>query len=592
MKQCNFLGRVKKLFTHITRNPVDMPMGIVISVFVFSFLLELAHFFPNLTQINVWDEASYIYYGYRLLVHGRWLKLADSPLSSILYAITIIPVINSPDFFVIANAIARILYFVLIFISVSLIARELKPYANPWVMIALLTIVPVATTMFLFPSDVLFASISGLAFWQMLAFYNHRSKKHLWWASGLMGVASLARVEGLILIGVMLIVTLIIILPTPKWYRFVGAILLPFVILVGGYVLFFGLVMGEFDTGMAGRSFYNFESGHDVIYSYTGIFSPTVSARLEAREVFGTPEENNNSVFRAISRNPQVYAQRLQNFVPRFNRYAIKAYGNKFTLIFIWLSIRGMVQLVKEKHYPLLLMGVLWFAPLSVAIRNTFIREGYFMMPFFILFSFTSVGLTAMIQNFDDHREKIGMVIGSLFVIVISLLANNTSMLYRGILFILGLVILFLMRFSIDDVKKWQTHAFFLLLAVVLIMRGGYRSPELPRYGRTEMEASVYFLQDNFQVGTNVLSGAPANIWAARMTYFGINSYNIPNFRDQDHFLVWVQSQNIEALYIDRHFPHFHQQFVASLVNDGFVEVFSTSNRDIVIYTVLNNEQD
>ncbi|NLN69309.1 MAG: hypothetical protein GX142_00770 [Chloroflexi bacterium] len=575
-------GRIAKLHKKLANYSLD----IAIPVYFFSLLLELAHFFPTLGSINVWDEASYVRAGWQLLTEGIWPALVASPLMSLLYALTALPVKNSPDYFVQSIAIGRIFLFTLIYFCVYFLARELKPYANPWVMLAMVVIIPVATTMFLFPSDILFAGLSGLAFWQMLAYYNHRKRNHLWWASGLMGLGMLARAEGLLLIGVMLIVVLLINLRNKDWYKHIISVLVPFTVLVGGYILVFGLVTGNFETGLSGRTFNNFESGHEVIYSKSTPFIPTISARLESRKYFGTPEENNNSVFRAILRNPNMYLKRLKAAGPSFFRNSIKAYGNKFLLIFIWLSLRGLIKLIHDKHYPLALMGILWFVPLGVGWLNTFFREGYFLMPFFVLFALMSIGLQAILENFDSKDERIGLVAGSIFLIIVSLAVRNTSMLYRGILFIFGLVLIYKLRLRIPQKDQWRGVALWFLLAIILIIRGGYQPPALPRYGETDLEQSVYFLQEHLPLNSKVLAGAPANIWAARMSYSGINSYDIPEFIDSEHFLDWVQVQHIKAIYVDEQFPSAFFPLVKDLDSSGLSPVFSSSDGEIQVYFV------
>lgn len=564
-------------------------LDIVIPVFLLNLILEMNHFFPTLGQINVWDEATYIQVGYGLLTQGAWPRLASSPLSSVMYALSLWPVAGSRNFFVLGDAIARIFLFTLIFFSTYLIARALRPYANPWVMLGILFIVPVASTMYLFPSDALFASFSALAFWQMLAFYTHQKRRHLWWASGFMGLGMLARAEGLILIGVMLIVTLIIACPKKGWVRDAIAVLLPFIIIVGGYVLVYGLATGDFGTGLRERTFNNFESGHESVYSQTGVFSATVSARLESNQVFGTAEENNYSVLRAISRNPQVYFQRLRLQFPAFATLAVKAYGNKFILVFIWLGVRGLVALIHKKHFPLMVMSLGWFLPLGVGFLNTFFREGYFMMPFFVVFFLVTLGLTAILENFTKTSEKIGLAVASMVVLGISLLARNTSMLYRSALFIFGLGFLTLLRYHRASAKNWLSNALWTLLALGLIIRGGYPSPELPDYGHTDLERSVYFLQEELSPGSRILAGAPAAIWAARMHYNGINSYDIPTFENNTAFLAWLRASEVKAVYLDRHFPPTFTALVEGLVGEGLQEAYSTPERDILIYLVTED---
>jgi hypothetical protein len=122
-------------------------------------------------------------------------------------------------------------------------------------------------------------------------------------------------------------------------------------------------------------------------------------------------------------------------------------------------------------------------------------------------------------------------------------------------------------------------------LAIVLIICGGLLPPALPQYGRIDLEQSA-FLQYHLPIGSKVLSGAPANIWAARMTYYGINSYDIPLFEDAETFLEWVQVQHIRVIDVDEHFPAFYEQLVSNLVDNGLEEVFASSNRVIRVYFV------
>ncbi len=564
----------------------NLSVEIVLPVFVLSLILHATHFFPDLRDINIWDEATYLHSGYTLLTEGRLVDLAGSPLSSLLYALTSLPVLNNPQWFVLSDAMTRIFLFSLIFFSAALIARELRPFANPWVMLGLVFIVPVATTMYLFPSDVLFAGLSGLAFWQMLAFYRCRKEKHLWWASVFMGLGALARAEGLLLIAAMLIVSLLLTLPDRAWYRSVIAVLMPFLLLIGGYILLFGLVTGNFGTGLPQRTFNNFESGHEVIYSQTGIYTPTISARLESREVFGTPTENEFSVFRAIRRNPRVYWERLYRQFFLLPGILREAYGNKFLLVLVWLGIRGTVALVRRKDTPLLVMMILWLAPLGVGFINTFFRVGYFKMPYFVVFALASIGLTTILENFRSKKEQIGLAAGAVAILAVGALSRNPSMLYRSGLFLFGLGLAYLLLRRTTDFASWRVQALWLLLAVALIMRGAYPSPELPSYGRSDVERSVLFLQEVLPPDSTVLAGAPAMVWAARMDYAGINSYDIPAFESSEDFMTWLTVQDIQAVYVDLHFPDVYADIVSTLAGGGLEEVYSTPERDILIYLV------
>lgn len=249
-----------------------------------------------------------------------------------------------------------------------------------------------------------------------------------------------------------------------------------------------------------------------------------------------------------------------------------------------------MIALIRKQHWPLAVMGVLWFAPLGVGFLNTFFREGYFMMPYFVVFAFSSIGLTTIIKNINNPWEKIGLICAGSLVLLIGIITQNTSMIYRNVLFIFGLGFVYLITQKLQDPDRGEAYALWALLAVGLIIRGGYPSPEIPNYGRSDLEKSVYFLQDSLPERSDVLAGAPANIWAAKMSYYGINSYDIPTFEDEQEFLGWIRSQDIDAVYVDRHFPDAFRPFVNSLSSAGLREVFSTPERDILIFLVAGSE--
>ncbi len=396
--------------------------------------------------------------------------------------------------------------------------------------------------------------------------------------------------EGLILIGVLLIGTILIVRKEKTWYRSIIAILVPFVVLVGGFVLTYGVITGNFNTGLSDRTYNNFESGQEGIYSQTGIYTATISARLEAREAFGTPEENNNSIFKAILKNPPVYWERFKRMGFVFQSFAIKAYGNKFVLVFLWLSIRGLVELIRKKQFPLVVMCLLWFLPWGAGFLNTFFREGYLMMPFFVIFTLSSIGLTAIINNLDKRSEQIAVVLSAIAVLLLGGLMRNTSMLFRNGLFIAGLAFVYLLWRSKLLTENWRSTALWVILAMSLVIRGGYSSPELPVYGQNDIERSVYVLQENFIPDSHVLAGAPANVWAARMQYYGINSYDIPDFADAQSFYEWLRIQDIQAVYIDTNFPDFYRSYIHDLDGDLLTEIYATPERDILIYRLVEAE--
>lgn len=574
----------EKLKTHFA----NFSLLSVLPVFLLGLVLEMAHFFPGLHEINLWDEASYIHGGY-LILQGNFPAFAANPLISILYALASLPVIQSPWWFLISDAIVRIALFSLVFFSAYCIARQLRAYTNPWVLTGMMLIIPVATTMFLFPSDILFTAISGFAFAQALSYYQTRRPKNLIWASALLGLGGLARADALIILVLLCVMVVILAWSAKRWWQHVLAVCVPFVLVIGGYILVSGLATGNFDPGLSGRTYDNFEAGHETIILDSSEMNASVYAHIKAREAFGTPEENNYSVFNAIQRNPQVYWQRFKAQFESVPKWIVKAYGNKFVVLLLWLSLRGILALLQQKQAKLLALMLFWLSPIAVSFVNTFHREGYFLMGYFIIFSLASIGLTAIIRNFDRKGECLLAIVCGIAALMIGVFSRNTSIIFRVFLFDVGLLLAYLFRRYAADgqvVGHWQERALWLMLAIVLLIRGGYPSPKLPLYGISEREQVLLSLSQSFEEGDLILAGAPGVIWAAKLNYAGLNGMDIPNFADVNHFVTWLRVQNIRGIYLDADFPPKYLPLLNASLGNGVELMYEMPGEQIIIYQV------
>ena len=63
--------------------------------FLLNIFLISASFFPNLAEINAWDEAAYVNGG-RMLLLGELPGFSGNPLVALLYALTYLPYADSP----------------------------------------------------------------------------------------------------------------------------------------------------------------------------------------------------------------------------------------------------------------------------------------------------------------------------------------------------------------------------------------------------------------------------------------------------------------------------------------------------------------
>ena len=120
--------------------------------FLLNVFLVSASFFPNLAEINAWDEAGYVNSG-RLLLQGELPTFSNNPLVSLFYALTYLPFVNTPLWLVHSTSLGRILLFGLVWIGAYAVARQLSKFAHPLIMVGFLFVSGISVSILVFPSD-------------------------------------------------------------------------------------------------------------------------------------------------------------------------------------------------------------------------------------------------------------------------------------------------------------------------------------------------------------------------------------------------------------------------------------------------------
>jgi hypothetical protein len=144
--------------------------------------------------------------------------------------------------------------------------------------------------------------------------------------------------------------------------RALAAATLPVIILTGGYIFIHSKLVGEVDLGMAEYSYFTFEQGHGLAYQfkYDGTENFYVAGQMDARRVFGTPEENRYSIKTAILRDPAAYLERIPALIRQVPRYAIETYGGGIGIVILLFAARGILELIRNKLYKPLSVLLLW----------------------------------------------------------------------------------------------------------------------------------------------------------------------------------------------------------------------------------------
>lgn len=561
----------------------------VLLLFLTSLLLMYPLFFPRMSDINPYDESVYLHTGQQLLDKGTWANFAGNPLVDVLYALTYLPFRHSPYWMVQSCGFGRLVLFSLLWWSACLVAGQLASFAPPALVAGLLFTTPLASDMVHFPSDPLFASMAGFSLWQLLRFYHTRHARHLALASLFMGLAALARNDGLFLFLILVFLSLVLILQSSRKLFNLAAVLLPFTALVGGYILIYGLFTGNYDPGIMRRTYDNFEAGQEAVYGGTGEVNAVTEAKLAARQAFGTPQENGYSVFTAIRRNPRVYLQRLGMTVKNLPVQVLHAYGIRFAAILFLLALRGLVELARRKKYLLIAIALLWPLHLATGIAITLYREGHLLFPFYVVFALSAIGLAALLRNISDRRERLVWSGLLLALVVYGIFGNKLAIYYGSVVFLVAIWVIYLLKNRFPLERDARLAPVLILLLAGIIIRGGFPSPVLPQAGTEAREQASLYMAEHLLADTKVAAASPGPVWSAKMVFANLAATDFPHLKTPREFIEWMKAEDIQAVYVDHTLTFDNPatwDLIKPLAGNGLQRVFSGEEGDIQVFIV------
>jgi hypothetical protein len=519
-------------------------------LFLISLALNWSDFFPTLGEVNPWDEAVYVKAGQEIL-RGEWPNFAGSPLTATLYAITDFVFRASPFWLVHSVATGRLIAYALIWLSAFLIGKRLVPYTQPFVMLGMLLATPFYFKMLRFPSDPFFLALSGLALWQLLTFRQTNKLRYVILASVFIALAAAARNDGLIIFIVALIwVAGLVILKKTSGLAILG-LATPFILIVGGYALLHGLQTGNFALGTTERTYENFEAGQIAVYSGEEGLNAAVDARREAQRLFGTADENDYSVYKAILRNPPAYIKRLQRVSLELPGQIIKAYSGKWIVLLVFWVAWGIVVLCRKRDWSLLALLILWITPLFSGFIITIFRTGHLLFPSLVIISLAAIGLMDYAARCLDKKVYLVGLFSMIMLLLLGIITSELVVIYATGT---SLAAMILIRLGQVILPKWCRRPVFPLLLffiVGILLHGpfsgfGQRITVLPAE-----EQALLAMTDKLPKGARVLAGSPGVIYAANMTYMGLASTDVPVFSTSDAFDEWLVAQAIKGVYID-----------------------------------------
>jgi hypothetical protein len=524
-----------------------MDFLLALLVFLLSFLLVSPEFLPPINEINPFDEAGYVNKG-RELAMGSLSPLAESPLSSLLYAPVYLAVEGAPDWFTIMVHAGRAAMFTLLWLGTFLSARELLGKNRAFILAGVFLVSTAASGLLHNASDALFTAMSAFCLWQVLTYHNRGHPRNLVAASAFAGLAALARGDGLVLFTVALVPSAVLASPKGDRLRRLPHIFLPFLILVGGYIGLQGASTGDFALGTLERTYGAFEQGEWVML--TDIEGdPWMEASARAQQLYGTSEENNGSVIRAIARNPSAFAARLARTARTLPEGLLSAYNKRLATILFLFAALGIAALLRQKRRVLAVIFLLW--PLHlVTYFVTFFREGYLLFATPVVLLLAAFGIHDSIGSGRPAWLKSLPVIGLAGLSLLGWLTAKPAILVGALVPLLAMAVASAARgWSLAD----RTHVamdFLLLLCAGLIVHGSYPFPNYPPAERTPMQAAVIYMGETLPEGSNLATYASMPAWAARLRPIALAGH-LRGITDPEELLAWMDDQGIVAIYVD-----------------------------------------
>lgn len=348
-------------------------------------------------------------------------------------------------------------------------------------------------------------------------------------------------------------------------------------LIVGGYLLVFGLGTGEFVFGTTERTYVAFQQGHMFVYAPFGECEHEVGCLNDAVDaIFGTPVENDYSIFKAIRRNPNAYFARVVEIIKQLPQKFYYAYGLKTGYLMIILALRGVLELIRRKKFGMLIIIFTW--PLYLLVYFlTFFRAGYLMSIFFLVFSLGVVGISATVKNLSSRQERYSWTVLLIGVILVGVRAHRYWLYFGAIALLAGIWLAYLISREQKQGERIQQIALMIFLAMGLIVRGRFSTFEIREIRNNPEEQAILTLQEHLEPGSHVVAGAPGSMWAARMTYVSIYDAKF-DVQSGEQLHAQMVAEGVDAVFVDHYLSKDNRhkwELIESQIGAGFERIYA-----------------
>lgn len=553
------------------------PQILVFAIFAINLLLVSSTLTPPFWQINPHDEAKYIESGRRLL-DFQIRDMAWGPLVALVYAPLHLIFGNSFDWFIIEAWGGRIILYAMMWWSTYYLGTRFKGLIADYALLGILFVATPFSKVVINQSDALFVCCSSLALAKVIDYYHFKRQKDVVIGSIFVALAALCRAEALLLLPIYVIAIVLQVskpFPPSKLIRLILTSLIPAISILGVYVFFYWLSNQTLDLGFGYKSYDSFEWNQSVL---TG--GDLQLARQEARRLFGTPEENNYSVIRAILRNPPAFGQRIWANLKTLPDNFFELFSKRLGLITLVMFVLGGISLLSRYPFSVSAVLILWSLQPFVALG--FLALHIVPQISHIILVITAIGVTSLFTNSSPINKW--FILTSLIGIgLIGILRSHPALISTSLViggtFLLGW--LMSKQMLLDKATPW------LFLIGALILKSPFQDLFIyPPIGETPEEQAIHYIQENFPPYSTIAVATPRLAIAAKMNDVDFEVIPDDTMSSPDSLRDWLVKERIYAVVYTPAAAPFSRIFevIEQNLDHHFQRVFYSNDLSVQIY--------
>lgn len=539
---------------------------IVVFILLLNILLVSPSLMPDFYEINPHDESKYIDSG-RSLIDFQFRDLAWGPLVAMIYAPLYLLFRNSLDGFLLEAWAGRFLLFSGLWLSTYYLATQFKDHMHKFVVVGILFVSLPFFAVIENQSDAIYAIFSALGLANLISYYRRKNLRDIWVGSAFVGLAVLSRVEGLILVGLFVLLAMAIGFRRHSLRKVFALSIIPALGIVGGFILISRISTGSFDYSIGSigvKAYDSFEWNQSILTS-----GDIEEGQREAVEKFGSKEQNQGSVVRAILNNPSNFGSRILANAKTIPDYFLSMFGKKLGPLILVFAALGVYALIRKGSVPLLAIVIAW--SLQSTISLAFLARHLVPQIAYIPLVIGAIGVCYAFGSNPSSREKSGFILLALSLALFGWIDKKFAFMFAGIILtsVFWLTNVFWNRFRATQYPS--LIPLLLLFAGGLILRGPYSFPNYPVIGISAEEQAMHYLQENFPSGTTLAAPAPKYAIASKMKDYSLD--NVPDLGSAQELYSWLSDHQVDAVYAPSGFL-VTNPYIKNLLDEGIGDYF------------------